>query len=979
MNLQEHIGNYLFLKQLERQEQYELLIAAKIDNGIDVKNKPNQIMNQLELVEILSTTRSGENIDEKALENSLNLLWGDDEYAHLQGWIRVDDLSNKERLKAQIQPLYYRPYNDKVSLKSLIKIMRQKNRRFPLPQALHLTQYTIKATLSLSQLWPEAITKIDQLVHVGYQGELSIHDHHLNEIILGVNQPSIEPIHADSFQYIAILLTALTCDIHLVDPVLNPSSSMIQNTLNERFQGPPNLKLKLNELIEKLLSENVDPNSKILGVILDELNEAIKVSSLDCPPSLIETFLNSVYPFESAQSKRELQRLKQRSLEALLPSSSRLRISAVDDFLDGDEHTQSTLTIVPRHTPSVEMYDALSTDSGSGSSEDFSVDDEANGFTFDPGLLSQVVNIDHQHHDKEEINEADASPNSDTEQPIGSKVKKNESIDLPLSESDPTPPKQGLLPPRPSDIHSLEAQARRDRGRKINTMDLLAPIDDFDSIDITGVKAEELREMVLKEEKSPSKEQDGHFAGSFKYPDNYKVPAPVVPAPVVPAPVVTSARVKDHHVKAEAQQGYYDSVPVKQKRSSPILLAAILAVLTAFGSNYLAQYFTQINSEDTNQTTTKISSPPPVQRALPNQKKQAVKIQTKPGSKSKTPPATQSTLLTVNPAPKLIWVNQELHPKKTIRQLQDLNLNDEDIITLWRNEYLPISIPFKALKTNTNTEESSEINLTKGDGPLFTLKLKISPRGSDTTVLLNGIPQEKLTSLQMPLSIPSSIEVLRPKYQNHFIFIKPTPKSLNQQSIFLKSTQRAKQTVTLRSSVGTAQLIQELKSHPKGKRELGEGLSRLVYDFDTPLKLGVESKGMIGDHWRFTPHKREIPPAYTLRLEPRWLGLGKISFKGGYGLEVSMTPLKDESDSKTNVKPNYKLPRKLSLDAGVYRVTIFDQKAAESYHFITTVYADQNAIWQVKKHKTQTADSKRIWRVDFVRFKELKRSKRIKD
>jgi hypothetical protein len=199
---------------------------------------------------------------------------------------------------------------------------------------------------------------------------------------------------------------------------------------------------------------------------------------------------------------------------------------------------------------------------------------------------------------------------------------------------------------------------------------------------------------------------------------------------------------------------------------------------------------THIDSEDTAQTTTKISSTPSVKSALPNEKKQAVETQTKPVSKSESLSVAPSTLLTVNPAPKLIWINQDLHPKSTIRQLQDSNLDDEDIITLWRHEYLPISIPFKALKSNTNGEGASEINFTKGDGPLFTLKLKISPRGSDTTILLNGLPQAKLTTLKVPLSIPSSIEVSRPKYQNHFIFIKPTPTSLSLLKLFLPSDKK---------------------------------------------------------------------------------------------------------------------------------------------------------------------------------------------
>lgn len=1016
MNLQEHIGQYLFLKQLEQQERYELFIASKQTKDFEQTSEESNPNPQIKILEVLCTARDDSKLTGEQLEQNLNKLWGDDEYAHLQGWQRVKDIELKDRMSAQFQPLYTRPYNQKVSLHTLMKVMRQKNRRFPLPQALKLACFTLKAAANLIRLKPESLIKLETLVHVGYQGKLSINDHSINQIVLGHAEPSNETETIDSLLSVAQLVVALTCDIHLSDTKRVINASQLGTALNERFQGPPPLKNTLANIIDQCLSSTeIEEYSHELEKSQLRLYEEINAHSLDCPDVLIETFLNSVYPFESSQAKQELKKYRQRAIEVYSPNHQRLKMASLDDFLSDDEHTQTTLSVLPTRAPGaamIEQYDALSTDSDSGSSEDYSVDDEALNLRIDLNHETQEAIILKEQspdespnsnqdieEDHSENNETQASSSQNPNTSDTAELSKDNSGDVEDNKSSQQS-ERGLLPPRPSDIHSIEAQSRRERGRQLNTMDFLAPIDDFDSIDITGSQAAKLREVIEEESKADQGHQDQKpnkpsFAGSFKYPVNYEAEVsttkyiqPTIsnsPTSAKQSELSSNKLVATQSKQAQNQAAFYKPISPR-KKGSPIFLAAILAVVTAIASNFLASYLTKEDFVDSFSKSTENRSTQAqgqIKKANADQSQtpeESSVLSNKPQKKESESLPLQ--LRQLNTEVQVIWLPKQHKSLSQLEELKALKLDPNTPIVLWAKKHLPMQITWSELiKQSTSKEKLEPISLMAGTVPTLDFKLKVGPSPKKMSIMLNGEIQDRSKPLNLPIAVMNMIQVKRSGYQDHVIYLKPQPSSLQKQSVFLKSAKRAKPEITLRSSVGSAELSLVNLGKPQSKaRELGEGLSRIKYAAEQELKFIAKHKGMRDAEWYFKSEVEETPTAYTIRLDPLKEGHGELKFSGGYGLEMTIQPLfiNNSVEAQNKLKDKYKLPQALELTTGEYAVSINDPKLLKSYRFTVEVYAKQSSQWKLAKEKVKEKEKKSSysWKADFVRFKPYRLSKK---
>ncbi len=1050
MNLQEHIGNYLLLKQVERQGDYELFMASKIDAQHRQDYSIEEQADYVQLIEVLSTPRGEDRHESDALEQLLERYHKESETAASLGWQIIDDISLPERVAAQLQPIYYRPYNEGVSLQSLLEVMRQKNRRFPLPQALHIAHFVIKSAYQLSRIWPTGISRLPVISHVGYQGILTLNDTFLYSTLLEDNERLKQPQSQRPWsESIATLVTALTCDVHLTGPSTTSGESALKRSIDERFQGPPPLKATLKKIVDSLLSfsreealsrgdltsgdnqsslelglEDDDQHSSFLKGLMTELSEAIEQSSLDCPPALIETFLNSIYPFESAQAKRELIKLKQRAVDALLPSQGRLRLTSVEELFEGDEHTQTTLTVIPRIAPSVQMYDALSTDSESGSDDELAHDIDSDELVINHALIDQGESITKSESSSDQPSLDQPSPDQPSpdqpspdqpspdqpspdqpspDQPSPDQPSEEESVEPSTDSSSTIQPPKGLLPPRPSDILSLEAQSRRDQGRQLNTLDLLGPVDDFDSIDITGVQAKALKaqheEKVeassepaqkenptgeLKEDLLEAKSPSSGFAGSFKYPEGYDPAASKVSS----ARRVSSNVSPEHTLRDFDDSEYHQPLPVKSKGSSHFLMAALLAIITAISSNYLAEYVSTPKTSLKSENSTATSLSPNLHDQSAHLKDSAADSNKRSHIDERSPKELDKTSETPPEPPPQAW--KQIHPLQSVfrplygmqwidqvHELSAHDLKDTDLVQIMAPGYLPLTIQYSELVKNG--EDDRPLRLLQGLSPQLTLKLKISPKSRQVSVRLNGLLQEGFQALPLPLDVMSVIEVTRPQYQPHIFIIKPNLKSLSRQSIFLKSAKRAKPLVTLRSSTGTALLMKrDLRKDPLSLKKLERGLSRLPYSNDSSLEFSVKSKNQISDLWRFSPSAQDIPPAYTIRLETQEKGQGELSFKGGRGLKLKIQPIaQDDStkDDQANSEVERPINKKLSLEAGSYKISLYDPKLDALYQFTTVIYKKKRSEWKLKRIMSEEQEQDQpqpSWRADFVRFRPLR-------
>ena len=1021
MNLQEQIGNYLLLKQLEQQAEFEVYIASKVNADHEVETPTGHVMEGISLLEVLCLSRHEHTNDE--LDDLLHSKWDRRELASQQGWSQIDDIESKTRSNHLIQPVFSRPFTDGVTLGSLLKTMRQKNRRFPLPQALKLSRFILNTTVSLPMQLLSSTEQLEKIIHVGYQGHLTVKSNALTQNLMGHTDQQALTEALDPLRDLATLLISLTCDVHLSGPSSSPQGGQGSSLIEERFQGPAPVKEQLIHLIDalsRLSSTDVERMAE-LKELSSSLEQAILESSLDCPPILIETFLNSVYPFESAQAKRELNQLKQRSAEALLPSNNRLRLSTIEDFLDGDEHTQTTLTIIPKIAPTVvHEYDALSTDSSSESEDDLNVDIDQDQLSLTPDLLD----------------EKNPLPTLDQEDLSDPTVGKESEIQSPDTESRP----RGLLSPRPSDLKSLEAQARRERGRQLNTIELLGPIDDFDSIDLSGVQSDNLRSLVsevasTKEAndsrpdefevssqstqrsiKEPDKntQKANSFAGSFKYPEGYRPSEAKVSTAQNATPGLTqsskstgedtskdqsSERQIGKPISAKQNFEFNSPIPEKAKRdSAPLLGAAVLAILTAFGSNYLADYIfkTQGSTDSQREVLTSLKSeetgldaidPTPSENTNTEEKSPSApalqdKTEQNKESSSQSSQTKGLRLITVSPKPTMIRRGQDTF---SLSSIDELNLEGEELnelLHLYAPGYIPLSMPLSELVMN-GPDEDRILHLTPGDHPMFALNLKVAPKGKGISVRANGLLLSSDSKIELPMGILSQLEIEREGYQSHHLLIKPTAKSISQQDVFLKRANRAKPILTLRSSIGSAQLfLRELGQAESQSKKLEKGLSRFEYKPNESLELTAESPVGLHETWRFTPVMTDVLPAYTVRLEMNTQGEGELQFKGGHKLKAIFTPIKPSEQSASDLKAyeEPKLNKRIKLAAGTYRVSLINRKTDQQVALYNVdVYTGYRSEWQLKEVKqkitidgSQTKQSATLWRADFKRYHQLK-------
>ena len=215
--------------------------------------------------------------------------------------------------------------------------------------------------------------------------------------------------------------------------------------------------------------------------------------------------------------------------------------------------------------------------------------------------------------------------------------------------------------------------------------------------------------------------------------------------------------------------------------------------------------------------------------------------------------------------------------------------------------------------------------------------------------------------------------------------IKPTPSSIKQQAVFLKTVKRAKPLLTLRSSIGSAQLYsRDLSKEAARPQKLDRGLSRFTYSPELPLEVSAESDDGIKESWQLTPPNSDVPISYTIRLEMQQKGEGEVLFRGGRKLKMILKPIDlGEHKPSQDLLKERPLTKRIKLPAGTYHVSLINRKTERpEAQFNLNIYQGYRSEWQIKPIKQKTPpqaeeeDPKSLWSVDFTRFKKLKWKRR---
>ena len=964
MNLQEHVGKYLIMRQLGQRERFHYYLAIqKREEGMSSSPTERFVM-----YEVATLPRGWETPQGEYQINALS------EKEHsLIGWIEVTDVQPDSALHL----LFKRSWLDGIKLTTLIDSMNRTGRRLPLLQGMRLLNAILQSSLLCARRLTTRVQLEEELMCC-FDGTLRLNLPQLDEtLFLGRSSSIDRPLNQDERAEWIRWILAIACDLSLWNEEL--SSSPLE-VIEAQFQGPVKIKTALEEILQKLLSSE-SVTTKELDALTEHLSMKVQASHLTCSDEMLGTFFNSTLPYESAQAKRDRQQLSARAAQELLPKDEHALFSIEDDFLDGDDRTQSTLTIVPKGT-SVQQYDALSTDSSDDESDTHSIDVDAEAFQINHDL--ELALSDSQHR----------SPSDTEDVPppmVVSDEEADQAVDDPVSPVRLNLKESGLLPPRAGDIQSKQAKARRSIGDGFHTQELLGPDDDFDSIDLSGVQAETLRSaevgiksslvepLVSKQQAPPPNMTIGNLAQlqDTPPPSEMMVEVPPSSGPLMyaetPSPIHTGSR-EMAKTQARLEPSQRSGLKSKLKPWAVYLLTGIIATGAALFSKGLQLKI--YDASDTQNEKPSIAQEPEAQERPRPQASQASKeSEAKKEQVAELREKWRGLISRVQPQPTSFWVRGEPLRYKKIDDLSVSALEHPENIFLFAPGHLSSSLD--QVESELNREQPDEMTqsgatpslfiLVKGEYPTANFTSTVAPKSASYEVTLNHVPlapallkkakSKREFKLELPIGFPSLLSVER-KHRiplNVVRFPTPFEGGTSKTSFTVYSGRRSKLFVEyLKRATFTLNQGDELLKSEVNQMKLHHEFEMSEEPFELTLKRSEESDQLM------------IPALYahiSLYFDEIRSGASKVQIRNHKGYELRIKSL-DESASEEMIGSEAETSSRFALIS-------INAKKKPLGRFIVPLFAEHTTAITLKSNRRNHYG----WEVKSIKFEKTKSSK----